>query len=1050
MNPSRPAWLFAAPFLALLALLWPGNADAQQVFKADNTDNLNLGSSWVGGTAPGAGNTAVWDSTVTGANSTQLGATTSWNGLTILNPGGTVTINIGANTLNLGGGGINLLNATQDLVISGGANNLVTDPGGDLAIQVGAGRQVEIQTRVEQSGRFIMSGDGTLLLTGSGDNAGTQGTVNGGTVILAKASSASVHALGGGTHIANAGGTFQLGGTGGDQIYFQSTVNLNGGTLDMNGRNEGFNHLTGNGTVTNSAAATNSTLTLGLHTGDSTFGGLINDGAGTVALVKTGGGIRTLTNTGSTYSGGTTINGGFLRITGDGSLGATSGAVTLTTDGTLQNNNSTVTLDANRQIILAGGEGRLRAGWSQSITVNGQVTGPGNLRVMNDSGFVALTNAANNYSGGTIIGGPGSGDTAVLRITGDAMLGATSGAVTLNHNGILQNNASTVSLDANRQLILAGGNGGLRAGWSQNITVNGQVTGPGNLQIRNDSGTVILTNAGNNYLGSTIVGGPGSGNDARLGLGTTNALPTGTDLVFSANSVGFLFLNGHNQSINSLATTSGRGRIENAGGNPFSTLTVTGSETTTFNGELTSNFRLVHDGTGSLTLAGTVDNGGAQVTVNNGTVILAKTSSASVHALGGGTHILNGGTLQLAGTGDDQIFFASNLQVNGGTFDMNGRNEGLNSLSGGGGTVTNTAAATTSTLTIGSSGGSSNLSNITLADGAGTLALVQAGGGELLLNNANSHSGGTTVNSGYLQISNDSALGAVPAAPAVNVTLNGGGIKNSNSVTTLHQNRTIELGAGGGFLTAGWSQELGVNGRITGSGALGINTDSGTVILRGDSDYSGGTTVGTTGPGFFGGTQNATLLVNNSTGSGTGSGDVTVLSSATLGGTGRIGGNVNVLSGGNLIAGGDRTSNLFGIGQLTIDGDLTLQPGSTTTMLLGSAMGNVPAFSIPPFSVPSGENDFFSIGGTLTANGDLALMLDPSYTPVAGDYFILAEFAALDPGSNPNLVLPALGAGFGWNTGFDNGYAFAQITPEPGRAMLLTLGALLLALRRRR
>ena len=53
-------------------------------YKANNTDNLNLASSWSGGTIPNANTVAAWNNTVTGANSVQLGADLSWLGIRIL------------------------------------------------------------------------------------------------------------------------------------------------------------------------------------------------------------------------------------------------------------------------------------------------------------------------------------------------------------------------------------------------------------------------------------------------------------------------------------------------------------------------------------------------------------------------------------------------------------------------------------------------------------------------------------------------------------------------------------------------------------------------------------------------------------------------------------------------------------------------------------------------------------------------------------------------------------------------------------------------------
>src|SRR5262249_51890151 len=58
--------------------------------------NLNIGTSWVGGTPPTSADVAVWDSTVTIARTNLLGSDTNWGGIVIspagANPGGPVTI----------------------------------------------------------------------------------------------------------------------------------------------------------------------------------------------------------------------------------------------------------------------------------------------------------------------------------------------------------------------------------------------------------------------------------------------------------------------------------------------------------------------------------------------------------------------------------------------------------------------------------------------------------------------------------------------------------------------------------------------------------------------------------------------------------------------------------------------------------------------------------------------------------------------------------------------------------------------------------------------
>ena len=68
--------------LALLGLFaFCGTNHAANMFKANNADNLNLGTSWAGGVPPTSGDVAVWDSTVGAANSVVLGASTNWAGI---------------------------------------------------------------------------------------------------------------------------------------------------------------------------------------------------------------------------------------------------------------------------------------------------------------------------------------------------------------------------------------------------------------------------------------------------------------------------------------------------------------------------------------------------------------------------------------------------------------------------------------------------------------------------------------------------------------------------------------------------------------------------------------------------------------------------------------------------------------------------------------------------------------------------------------------------------------------------------------------------------
>ena len=66
-------------------------SDEMNPIKANNTDALNLATSWLGDT-PNSTEVPVWNSTITGANTVSLGAATTWGGLSIADPGGDVTL----------------------------------------------------------------------------------------------------------------------------------------------------------------------------------------------------------------------------------------------------------------------------------------------------------------------------------------------------------------------------------------------------------------------------------------------------------------------------------------------------------------------------------------------------------------------------------------------------------------------------------------------------------------------------------------------------------------------------------------------------------------------------------------------------------------------------------------------------------------------------------------------------------------------------------------------------------------------------------------------
>ncbi len=351
---------------------------APSIVKEDNTDNLNLGSSWVGGVAPSTTALAKWNNIVTSANTTVLGADTTWAGISIENPTGLVTIN-GTNTLTLGAAPVDIdMNAAT-------ANLAVNCPlalGGDNAWNVADTRSLTLAGKVSGAFGFTKLGAGTTLLSSSANDYTGNTTVTAGTLRLG-ANNVIPHGAGG--------------------IAGNVVVN---GTLDLNGKSDSINGLSGSGILDNTAAAT-STLGVGNNGQTSTFSGIIQSTTGNINLIKTGNGTLTLSGA-NTFAGTVTIN----PSTGILALGNTAPL----------NNVTSITI---------GGGSSLRP-----TVANAVVNAPINLGTV---GTISTINAPNAALGGTTgvpftLGGVISG-------AGDLTL---SGIESTNAYGIIILNAASV------------------------------------------------------------------------------------------------------------------------------------------------------------------------------------------------------------------------------------------------------------------------------------------------------------------------------------------------------------------------------------------------------------------------------------------------------------------------------------------------------------------------------------------------------------------------------------------------------------------------------
>jgi fibronectin-binding autotransporter adhesin len=127
-------------------------------------------------------------------------------------------------------------------------------------------------------------------------------------------------------------------------------------------------------------------------------------------------------NGANAYSGGTFVNGGTVRISSDGNLGTGSLAL---------NNRSRLDVTASGVFshdVLIQGAPTLNVASGHSIAWTGRISdndAAGSLDV-SGGGSVALTNAANWYSGATSVSG---GSTLV--ISDDRSLGAPAGGIAL-------------------------------------------------------------------------------------------------------------------------------------------------------------------------------------------------------------------------------------------------------------------------------------------------------------------------------------------------------------------------------------------------------------------------------------------------------------------------------------------------------------------------------------------------------------------------------------------------------------------------------------------
>ena len=236
------------------------------------------------------------------------------------------------------------------------------------------------------------------------------------------------------------------------------------------------------------------------------------------------------------YSGGTFVDAGTLRISSDASLGAVPGspATSITLNSGQLFNASSPSLDANRTVMLGAGGGCIESGGGNTFTVNGQITGPGGLGVVWDSGTVVLS-GVNNYAGATTIGVSGNAynnsaaANPTLQLGSSTALPGTDLIFGINPNHITATldlhgfNGTVAALTGGANAIvdnLSGGAGALSVGNNGASSTFGGV-------IRNTGGAVSLNKLGSGTLtlsGANTFAGTATVNAGTLALSSSSSL----------------------------------------------------------------------------------------------------------------------------------------------------------------------------------------------------------------------------------------------------------------------------------------------------------------------------------------------------------------------------------------------------------------------------------------------------------------------------------------------------------------------------------------------
>ncbi|MGF0238008.1 autotransporter-associated beta strand repeat-containing protein [Rhodococcus sp. IEGM1300] len=946
------------------------------------TTTLSAGSLIVGS------NTALGTGALNAANTTTLDANTAVALANNVNLGGTLTVG-GTHALTLGGvvagaGGL-IKSGAADLTLNG-ANTYLGNTalntgkltvGNNTALGSGtlnaaanttldANTNVSLNNAVALAGALNIGGSADLTLTGLVSGAGS--------LVKNGASNLTLNAVNnfiGGTTL-NAG-TLTVGNS---SALSSGALTVGGAaTLDSNSP---LVNLT-NAIVLNAALTIGGTQNLGLA-------GVIS---GTSQLTKNGAANLSL-NGNNTFSGGTTLNSGTLTLGNTNGLG--SGGLIVGGAATLDNS---LSFGIGNAITLNAG---LTVEGNNDLRLNGIIDGAGSLT---KSGLADLTLAGNNSFTGALNILSGSVTTLNTNALGNTFGVNISAGAGLN----LGSNASLAGLTGNGSVQLTGSNTLTVGGFSSSSTFDGDLSGSGGL-IKVGTGTFNLTGisgiSGNTTVNAGTLNLSGSLNSAQVNVNTGGSM-TGTGSVIGSlniNNGGHLLLSsgdtlaastltlGAGSNVDVKLATPSTASLMNIGGN----LTLNGNLNVTDAGGFGIGVYRLFNYTGSLTDLGldvasvplgyalgdlVVQTGVAnqiniQVSAPNSNIRYWDGSQTNADGVvDGGTGTWNSvgnnwtnanGLANQPWAGDFAVF-----QGTAGTVTVNGTQlftgmqlltDGYNLVSGAAGQLT-AVNGTGGTTAVRVDPGVTGTLGVNI-NGSGILNKLDSG--TLVLNGANTYSGGTQLDGGMLVVGSNTALGSGT------LTANAGTQLDSNATVTLANAATLN-----GNLTVIGSNSLTLNGVIGGTGGL-IKSGAANLTLGGNNAFLGPVALNAGG---------LILASNSALGSGTlNAADGTTLDTSTgislnnavnLDGNLSIGGTAGLTLAGTVNGAGSLTkngaSNLTLSGNNNFSGGITLNAGTLTTgSNSGLGQGNLTVAGASALD----SNSALSLGSNVVLNANLS------------------------------------------------------------------------------